>query len=195
LTKVYSNSLLVLGIIEDIEINKIRHSTYSYRNITTNDDLYTSIKEKGLLQPIIIRPLNDYFEIIAGNRRFDACKKLGWKKIICHIINANDKESFEISLIENIQRSNLDPLEEAESFRDYILNYGWGGISELSSKIGKSIAYIDKRLKLLELPADVIESISLSKINTSNAEELLALKDNKTQSDLAKLIMEKKTFL
>jgi ParB family transcriptional regulator, chromosome partitioning protein len=190
LTKLYSNSLLILGIIEDVDISKIKRSFYLYRNCE-NDDLYESIKEKGLLQPIIVRPLNDYFEIVAGNRRYDVCKKLGWKKLICHIVEVDDKEAFEISLIENIQRKNLDPIEQAHCFKNYIDSYGWGGISELALKIGKSVAYVDRRLKLLELPADVIESISLSNISASAAEELITLKDKGKQTEIAKLIKEK----
>jgi ParB family chromosome partitioning protein len=190
LTKLYSNSLLILGIIEDVDITKIKISPYLYRHCE-NEDLYQSIKEKGVLQPIIVRPLVDSFEIVAGNRRYDVCKRLGWKKIICHIVEVDDKEAFEISLIENIQRKNLNPIEQAHYFKNYIDSYGWGGISELALKIGKSVAYVDRRLKLLELPADVIESISLSNISASAAEELITLKNKGTQTEIAKLIKEK----
>jgi len=191
LPKLYSNSLLILGIIEDIDIYKIKPSVNLHR-IPETKDLYESIKEKGLLQPIIVRPLNNFFEVVAGNRRFETCKKLGWKKIICHIVELNDKDAFEISLIENIQRKNLDPIEEAQSFKTYILNFGWGGISELASKIGKSVAYVDRRIKLLDLPPAVIDSISLANISPTAGEELIAVKDGDKQSLLAKLIQEKK---
>jgi ParB family chromosome partitioning protein len=191
LPKLYSNSLLILGIIEDIDIYKIKPSVNLHR-IPETKDLYESIKEKGLLQPIIVRPLNNFFEVVAGNRRFETCKKLGWKKIICHIVDLNDKDAFEISLIENIQRKNLDPIEEAQSFKTYILNFGWGGISELASKIGKSVAYVDRRIKLLDLPPAVINSISLANISPTAGEELIAVKDGDKQSLLAKLIQEKK---
>jgi ParB family chromosome partitioning protein len=191
LPKLYSNSLLILGIIEDIDIYKIKPSVNLHR-IPETKDLYESIKEKGLLQPIIVRPLNNFFEVVAGNRRFETCKKLGWKKIICHIVDLNDKDAFEISLIENIQRKNLDPIEEAQSFKTYILNFGWGGISELASKIGKSVAYVDRRIKLLDLPPAVIDSISLANISPTAGEELIAVKDGDKQSLLAKLIQEKK---
>ncbi|MBD0359401.1 MAG: hypothetical protein ICV56_01640, partial [Nitrososphaeraceae archaeon] len=78
------------------------------------------------------------------------------KSFVVSLSSSEDKELFEISLIENIQRKNLNPIEEAQSFKDYVVTYGWGGISELSSKIGKSIAYIDKRIKLLGLPQNII---------------------------------------
>ena len=191
MSRLFSNSLLILGIIEDIDIYKIKPSVNLHR-IPETKDLYESIKEKGLLQPIIVRPLNNFFEVVAGNRRFETCKKLGWKKIICHIVELNDKDAFEISLIENIQRKNLDPIEEAQSFKTYILNFGWGGISELASKIGKSVAYVDRRIKLLDLPPAVIDSISLANISPTAGEELIAVKDGDKQSLLAKLIQEKK---
>jgi ParB family transcriptional regulator, chromosome partitioning protein len=191
LTKLYSNSLLILGIIEDIDIYKIKSPEFLHR-IPNTEDLYDSIKEKGLLQPIIVRPVDDYFEIVAGNRRFESCKKLGWKKIICHIVELDDKEAFELALIENIQRKNLDPIEEAQSFKTYIVNFGWGGISELASKIGKSVSYVDKRIKLLELPPNIVNSISLAKISPTAGEELLGIRDGHKQSKLAELIQEKK---
>ena len=81
MSKLFSNSLLIKGIIEDIDINKIIPYNYLYRN-TEDQDLFLSIKEKGLLQPIIVRPIEDYFKIVAGNRRYNICKKLGWKKKI-----------------------------------------------------------------------------------------------------------------
>jgi ParB family chromosome partitioning protein len=105
LSKLFSNSLLILGIIEDIDIHKIKKSFHLTRE-TNIQSLFESVKEKGLLQPIIVRPINEHFEIIAGNRRFEVCKRLGWKKIICHIVEVNDKEAFELGLVENIRRNN-----------------------------------------------------------------------------------------
>ena len=191
LSKVFSKSLLVLGIIEDVAINKIKKSEYLQRSPLIGA-LYDSIKEKGLLQPIIIRPKNDYFEIVAGNRRYEACKKLGWKKIICHIVELDDKEAFEIGLIENIQRKNFDPIDEARSFEIYVIKYGWGGISELAEKIGKSTSYVDRRLQLLNLPKDVLDSISGSHVSPTIGVELITLKDGQQQSDLAKLVLQRK---
>ena len=182
---------MILGIIEDVDIHKIKKSNYIHRSPFI-DELYVSIKEKGLLQPIIVRPQNNNFEIVAGNRRYEVCKKLGWKKIICHIVELDDKEAFEIGLIENIQRKNFDPLEEAHSFEFYVLKFGWGGISELAKKIGKSVSYVDRRLQLLNLPQDVLDSISKSLISPSIGGELISLKDEQQQSNLTKLVIERK---
>jgi ParB family chromosome partitioning protein len=191
MSKVFSNSLLVLGIIEDVDIHKIKKSDYLHRSPLI-DELYDSIREKGLLQPIIVRPKNDCFEVVAGNRRYEVCKKLGWKKIICHIVELDDKEAFEIGLIENIQRKNFDPIEEAHSFEMYVIKYGWGGISELAEKIGKSTSYVDRRLQLLNLPKDVLDSISGSLVSPTVGIELITLKDRQQQSDLTKLVLQRK---
>jgi ParB family chromosome partitioning protein len=193
LSKFHSASPGLLGLIEDIEIGKIKQSLPSYRFIHTEiDELVRSINNKGLLQPIVVRSKGEYYEIVAGNRRYKACTALGWRKIVCHIAELDDKEAFEVSLIENIQRKSLEPIEQAHAFKNYVLAFGWGGISELSTKIGKSVSYIDKIIRLLDLPADIIDSISKSEINRSTAEELLSIRDNHRQSKLARIIRKRR---
>lgn len=189
-----SNSLLVDGLIEDIDVHKIIDSVIIISRQTINDDedkeLVVSIKQKGLLQPIIVRPKQTEFEIVAGNRRLFACKKLGWKKIACHVVDVDDKEAFEISLSENLQRKTLTPIEEAEAFKNYVTDVGYGGVSELASKVGKSPSYITKRIKLLNLHPAVIDCMNNSSIHTSLAEELSYVKDKSKQPTLASLISE-----
>jgi ParB family chromosome partitioning protein len=151
-----------------------------------------SIKEKGLLQPIIVRFRDDLFEIVGGNRRYQACKLLGWKKVSCHILELDDRESFELSLAENIQRKSMTILEEAEAYQKYANLYGRGGISELAKKIGKSPSYVSKRIAILDLPNDVLHRIKQSEISPSVAEELLPLGNGERQSELALLISKRK---
>jgi ParB family transcriptional regulator, chromosome partitioning protein len=195
LAKTLSSSELIPGIIEDVDIYKIRQPPEYYRStpISNLSELTNSIKQKGLLQPVIVRTgRNRYFEMVAGNRRLQACKSLGWRKIICHIVELDDKQAFEISLIENIHRRSLTPIEEARSFKSYVKELGWGGISDLAAKIGKSVSYVDKRLKLLELPPEVIEGISNSLISPSVAEELSVIDDANTQKELARIALKGK---
>lgn len=193
MSKFYSASPIILGVIEDVEVGRIRPSSSCYRLIQTEmDELICSIKEKGLLQPIVIRSKGKYYEIVAGNRRYKACTTLGWRKIICHVVELTDKEAFEVSLIENMQRRNMDPIEEAHAFKNYVLTFGWGGISELAAKIGKSVSYVDKRIRLLDLPNDILDSIFKFEINKSAAEELLSIRDNHRQSELGQIIREKR---
>ena len=135
MSKFYSASPVILGVIEDVEVGKIRQSSSPYRFIQPEmDELICSIKEKGLLQPIVVKSKGKYYEIVAGNRRYKACTALKWRKIVCHVVELTDKEAFEVSLIENMQRKNIDPIEEAHAFKNYVLTFGWGGISELGSK-------------------------------------------------------------
>jgi ParB family chromosome partitioning protein len=191
MSKLFSTSPLILGIIEDVQISLLRPFKYNYRHdISDLDDLLHSIRQKGLLQPILVRSRGSYYEIVAGHRRYEACKKLAWRNIICHILELGDKDAFEISLMENIQRKSLNPIEEAQAYKEYVLNFGWGGISDLALRIGKSPSYIDKRLRLLDLPPEIVESVSYSCINPSTAEELLSIKDNRKQSKLGKLIRD-----
>lgn len=190
----FSTSDLIIGIIEDVDISKIqssRYSVYRHEQYALVDELMISIKNKGLLQPIIVRTISDGYEIVAGNRRLSACKSLGWKKILCHVVSLSDKEAYEISLTENIQRRSMSVLEEAEAFSDYVVKFGWGGVSELASRVGKSTSYVDKRIKLRSLPKDVLESLANSSINTAVAEELIYLDKTEIQSRVAKLAKEK----
>jgi ParB family transcriptional regulator, chromosome partitioning protein len=189
-----SNSSLILGIIEDVDIYKIKRSSdfrFCKSSESTIDELSNSIKKKGLLQPIIIRERhhnNCYFEIVAGNRRYEACKALGWRKIICHIVELSDKEAFEVALAENIQREAFNPIEEAYAFKKYVQEFGWGGVSDLALVIGKSISYVDKRLRLLELPLGIIEKISNSILSPTVAEELLPISQETKQTEVANII-------
>jgi ParB family chromosome partitioning protein len=184
---------LIPGIIEEINICEIKHSPAFISSTATGlNGLSHSIDEKGLLHPITVRPKLGAFEIVAGNRRYLACKALGWRKILCHIVELNDKDAFEVSLIENIQRRTLGPMEEAHAFKTYVSDFGWGGISDLSSRIGKSVSYIDKRMGLLSLPPDVIEKISNSIISATAGEELIPLHNGEEQSELAELIFKKR---
>ena len=191
MSKLFFNSGLLPGIIEEVSISSITPSKTNIRtSVDDLDGLAFSIRQKGLLQPILVRTLNDHsdFEIVAGNRRYHACKVLGWRKIACHIVELDDKEAFEFSLIENIQRKTLGAIDEANAFRTYVSKFGWGGASDLALKIGKSTSYVTKRIRLLDLPPEVVESIINSKIDTSIAEELFSVKEKCKQSELAQLI-------
>jgi ParB family chromosome partitioning protein len=178
------------GIIDLLEISKIRLPKKTIRLKPNRvEELAWSIKEKGLLQPIIVRPIGGgIFEIVAGHRRYLACQLLRWRKIPCNIIMLDDKTAFEASLIENIQRNNMDALEEAEAYRRYVEEYGWGSVTDLAKKIGKSAPYISKRISILNLPQDVLEKIRHNNISPSAAEELINLNEKGEQSKLARLI-------
>jgi ParB family chromosome partitioning protein len=181
---------LLVGILEDIPVSRLRQSKNRVRlSSKAERELALSIKSHGLLYPLVVRAAVDgTFEIIAGNRRFLACKALRWRKVPCRIVEMDDKKSFEVSLIENIQRRTLNPLEEARAFKTYVSKFGWGSESELADKINKSVSYVNKRMKLLELPPDILASVHNCSISPSMGEELMYVKDAEMQSKLADMV-------
>lgn len=149
------------------------------RDITNNiDDLAESIKQYGLLQPIIARPMETGYEVVAGNRRLAAAKLLKVRKISCHVIELSDKEAFEVGLIENLQHKTMNPIEESIAFKKYVQSYGWGGVSDLARQIGKSQEFVTKRIQLLLLPKEIQEEIIRQRITPSVALELIPLEEN-----------------
>lgn len=185
---------MLLTFLEEIEISKIDVPRKPLRQVNSIDhgidELAASINEKGLLQPIVVRPVHDRFEVVAGNRRLEACKRLGWRKVTCHVVEFNDKEAYEASLVENIQRRTMNPIEEAQAFKNYIDVFGYGSVTELARKIGKSQEYVSKRLGLLRLPESVKDDLIRRRITPSLAEELTSLDEEETKM-LHGLIMSK----
>jgi ParB family transcriptional regulator, chromosome partitioning protein len=181
------------GFLEEIRVKQIKLPERPIRaEIGNLDELKCSIQEKGLLQPIVVRPLdnNSYFEVVAGNRRFRACINLQCKKILCHVVDLNDKEAYEVSLVENVQHKNLELIEEAEAFHKYVSDYGYGGGSELARKIGKSPSYVSRRITLLKLPKETQERLLRQRKNVSVAQELFSL-DDQGRKRLTSLIIDK----
>jgi len=185
----YENELI--GSIDDINMSDIFQSLNPLRNASNSTaELADSISKIGLLSPILVRITEaGKFEVVAGNRRFYACKSLGWKKVPCHIVELDDKSAFEASIIENIQRNTLNIIEEGFAFRKYVNEFGWGAASELAHKLSKSSSYISKRMRLLELPDDVLQLLHDSEISVSTGEELLSIKEKEKQSKFAKMVL------
>ena len=156
-------------------------------------NLKSSIKEHGLLQPIVIRPLEHGFEIVAGHRRFSACKSMRWRFIPSKIRDLSDKQAYEIQLTENVQRKSMDPIEEAEAYQKYVNEFGWGGVSELGQKIGKSEEYVSHRMQLLKLPNDVREKIVQSNLSVSQALELTTIDESLKNEFVDEIVNNKLT--
>jgi len=167
---------LLPSLFEEIGARLIRPSGAPLReDLGPIDELAMSISEKGLLQPIVVRPIEGGFEVVAGNRRLAACKSLGMRKIPCHVVELDDREAYEISLVENVQHKTLNPLEEARAFKRYVDSFGYGGESELARRIGKSPQYVSQRIRLLSLPDDVLAKVSRRLVSPSQAVELIGL--------------------
>jgi ParB family transcriptional regulator, chromosome partitioning protein len=181
----------LIGWIEDVNISDISPPQNVVRSVMHDvDELARSINRIGLLQPMIVRSNETHFEIVSGNRRFEACKILGLKKILCHIVELDDRSAFEVSMIENVQRHTLTPIEEGLAFKRYVHEFGWGGISELAQKVCKSPSYISRRIKLVDLPQKILDLISQSAVNITTIEELLPIGEKHTQSRLSELIRD-----
>ena len=127
------------------------------------------------LQDIIVRPKNGKYELIAGFRRWVSAKELKWNEIDAKVLDVDDKEALEIALTENIERKEMDPIEEANAFKLYIHDRGYGSATELAAKIGVSDAYISKRVSLLSLDHDTFDRVKTQKISPSHGEELVGL--------------------
>jgi ParB family transcriptional regulator, chromosome partitioning protein len=173
--------------IDDLSIREIRVINPLRKDLGNLEALSKSINQLGLLQPIIVRPLDEYFDLVAGHRRLEACKRLRWRKVPCHVVELSDKAAFEVALTENLDRKTLDPLEEARAFQKYVATNGWGGLTELSNRIGLSPSYISKRIALLSLPEEVLDQILRNRKIPSLAEELLTL-DSESQLEVARAI-------
>ena len=155
------------------------------------DDLTNSIKERGVIQPIIVRESNkdnSKYEIIAGERRWLAARKAGLHDIPVVITDADDLKSLEFAIVENVQRHDLNPLEEAQGYKRLIDEFSYDQ-EKVSKFIGKSRSYITNTLRLLNLPDEVLKLIEEKKISAGHAKILVGLEN---ALFLAKKIIEKK---
>jgi ParB family chromosome partitioning protein len=152
------------------------------------NDLTNSIRERGVIQPIIVRKSYDKYEIIAGERRWLAARKAGLHEIPVVVTDADDLKSLEFAIVENVQRHDLNPLEEALGYKRLIDEFSYDQ-EKVSKFIGKSRSYITNTLRLLNLPSDVLKLVEEKKITAGHAKILVGL-DN--ASFIASKIIEKK---
>ncbi len=149
------------------------------------DELANSIKEKGVIQPILVRRIDgDEFEIIAGERRWRAAQLAGLKEVPAIIKKSEDQEVLEIALIENIQRENLNPIEEAEAYDFLIKKYNLTQ-NDLAQKVGKERATVTNVLRILQLEPGVRQMVSKGEISLGQAKVLLGVEDGSLQTQLA----------
>lgn len=154
-------------------------------------ELSESIKQYGLLQPILVQDRKDYYEIIAGERRWRAAKLAGLKQVPVIIKNLTDQEIVEISLIENIQRENLNPIEEAQAYKR-LLNEFHLKQDEVAERVSKSRTAVTNSMRLLKLSDDVQRMVIDEMITTGHARALLGVEDPAEQYNLAQRIFDEK---
>ena len=154
-------------------------------NQETLDELAASIREHGVLQPILVRPVGqNRYQLIAGERRWRASKQAGLETIPALIEEIDDDTALEISIIENLQREDISPLDEAAMYDRMVTEHGYS-IRKLADKLGKDKGYVENRLRLADAPDEVRELVSLRKDTLSHAYELMKVQDPKRRRRLA----------
>ena len=178
----------------NLKIDKIVTNSNQPRKYFDNgkmSELKDSIKNSGLLQPITVRKIsNGKYEIVAGERRYRACRELGMESIPVIEMNVGDARGYELSVLENIQREDLNPIEEAESYLMLMEVYGYTQ-EKLSEKLGKTRSSVSNKMRILKLPASVKEMVKKGEISYGHARTLLSLSDEKKIEEAAKEIINK----
>lgn len=178
--------------IVDLFISSIKTNKYQPRVQFDEDrlsDLVMSIKEKGVIQPVLVRKSHDGYELIAGERRLRAARKLGMEKIPAILKEADDIDMLEISLIENIQREDLNPIEEANAFDKLISEFKFTQ-DRIAQVLGKDKSTISNTLRLLTLPKKIQEFVTKGSISAGHARALLSIPSESDQARISNLIIK-----
>ena len=183
------NAAPIMMKINDVEPNRDQPRKHFEEDALL--ELADSIKQFGILQPLIVQKRNDYYEIIAGERRWRAAKQAGIKEVPVIIKEYTDQEIVEISLIENIQRENLNPIEEAQAYKR-LLNEFRLKQDEVAERVSKSRTAVTNSMRLLKLDERVQQMIIDDMISTGHARALLAIEDKEQQYILANKVFDEK---
>lgn len=179
---------------KELAIEEIKPATSQARQMFDEEklaELAASIKEHGVIQPVVVRPLNaGGYELIAGERRWRACLMLGQKSIPAVIKEYQDMDANAVSLIENVQREDLNPLEEASAYKNLIENFGLTQ-EEVSGRVGKSRPFVANMVRLLSLPAEIKDMLAEGKLNAGHARALLSIRESQKQLMTARKIVRK----
>jgi ParB family transcriptional regulator, chromosome partitioning protein len=184
-----------ISALRDIPLTQIKSNPFQPRKTFQKeelDELRESLKASGLLQPVTVRPspAGNGYELIAGERRLRAAADLSWETIPAVVKEMNDQEILTLALIENLQRSDLNPIEEAEGYDQLIREFGHTQQS-VASIVGKERSTVANVLRILQLPPDVRKLIEQGKLTAGQARPLLALEDEARVTGFAKLTVEK----
>lgn len=177
--------------VSQLPVDQIVTNPYQPRKDFDADELASlkqSLATHGLLQPVVVRATASGYQLIAGERRLRAARAVGWKDIPVRVVDFNDQQTFEAALVENLQRADLNPIEKALGFRDYLAQYRLTQ-EELSQRVGLDRTTISNLLRLLELPPDVQDAVRVGQITNGHARALLALDDGERQKTLCRQII------
>ncbi|MBP7870409.1 MAG: ParB/RepB/Spo0J family partition protein [Candidatus Saccharicenans sp.] len=177
----------------EVEIEKIRPNPRQPRTVfdeASIDELAGSIRETGIIQPLLVVPQEDYYQLVVGERRWRAAQKAGLRVVPVIVRNMPEDKQLEVSLIENIHREDLNPLEIAEAFERLVGQLGLTQ-QEIADKVGKDRASVANYIRLLKLPEDIKKFIREEKLSMGQARAILALEDEELQRKVALLTVEK----
>lgn len=138
--------------------------------------LRADIRENGLINPLLVRPKDGYFEIVAGERRFLAVQGLRWERVSCHVQQLSDSDAAVLRAVENLGRKDLSPIEEARVYARLIKDHGFK-IDQVASRVSKTVGVVKRRMDLLRMPEILQEAVHKGEINYGVAEELVRLRD------------------
>jgi len=179
--------------LREIDIDRILPNSQQPRKNFAEDalnELASSIREHGVVQPIVVRPLDDgFFQLIAGERRWRASQRAGLARVPAVIREAGEHDALELALIENLQREDLNPMEEAQAYERLIADFGMTQ-EEVARRVGKNRATIANMLRLLRLPPEVQQWLRENRITTGHAKALLSLSDLNAILDIARKIIQ-----
>ncbi len=167
--------------ILELDVDEIKPNPYQPRRDFDEQklkELANTIKERGILEPLIVRKTPAGYELISGERRWRAAKIAGLKKVPCLIRTVSEDESLELALIENLQREDLNPVEEARAYRVLKEKFGMTQ-EEIAERVGKDRATVANRMRLLKLPSEVLEGLYQGKISEGHAKILLSLQNER----------------
>lgn len=173
-----------------IDIDDIKPNPNQARkkfNVKRLEELSQSIQDNGVIQPLVVQRKGSGYELVAGERRWRASRLAGLKKVPCLIREFDEKQNLIVTIIENMQREDLDPIEEANGLQQMIHKFGFTQ-EQVSESLGKSRAYIANSVRLLKLPEDVQKKVSEGKISAAHGRTLLSLEDPRKQRMLAERI-------
>lgn len=172
----------------ELQISEISPNPSQPRTAMDEDhiaELSDSIKKVGVLQPIIVRPHGDGYQIIAGERRWRAARAAGLERVPVRVMASTETEALALALIENLQRQDLNPVEEARGYRRLIAEYGMTQ-SELADRVSKSRSAVTNTLRLLDLPEDIQELLYADRLSAGHARAILSIPDDDKRHTLAR---------
>jgi ParB family chromosome partitioning protein len=174
-----------------IPIERIDHNPYQPRKSFEDEDLAAlseSIRTHGILQPLVVRPVGNRYQLIAGERRLRAAQAAGFADVPVHMVDFNDQQVLEAALVENIQRTDLNPIEKAQGFEDYLQRFHMTH-EQLAARLGLDRSTVTNLVRLLELPPEVQTAVRVGQITAGHARALLAVTDRQRQLSLCREII------